>query len=82
MIQSTIDEQVALLMQGTEYGDIALASAMEAELRERLEEAIAKAARCESIADLIRVLPIFISGIWFRFARCVSSKSLGMKSLF
>ena len=34
-----IDEQVAWLMQGTEYGDAALRSAMETELRERLVEA-------------------------------------------
>jgi len=34
----SIDEQVALLMQGTEYGDAALASAMETELRKRLVE--------------------------------------------
>lgn len=34
-----IDEQVALLMQGTEYGDEALKQAMAAELRERLIEA-------------------------------------------
>lgn len=39
MTKQTIDEQVALLMQGTEYGDAALASAMEAELRARLVEA-------------------------------------------
>ncbi len=35
----TIDEQVAYLMQGTEYGDEALKQAMTAELRERLIEA-------------------------------------------
>ncbi|MBG7610424.1 MAG: tyrosine--tRNA ligase [Anaerolineae bacterium] len=35
----TIDEQVALLMQGTEYGDENLRSAMGDELRERLLEA-------------------------------------------
>lgn len=34
-----IDEQVALLMQGTEYGDEVLKKAMTAELRERLIEA-------------------------------------------
>jgi tyrosyl-tRNA synthetase len=34
-----IDEQVALLMQGTEYGDPALAEAMARELAERLTEA-------------------------------------------
>jgi tyrosyl-tRNA synthetase len=34
-----IDEQVALLMQGTEYGDEELKKAMTAELRERLIEA-------------------------------------------
>src|SRR5512133_1082767 len=34
-----IDDQVALLMQGTEYGDEALRRAMETELRERLIEA-------------------------------------------
>ncbi len=39
MTKSNIDEQVALLMQGTEYGDEALASAMEGELRARLIEA-------------------------------------------
>jgi tyrosyl-tRNA synthetase len=35
----TIDEQVALLMQGTEYGDEALKQAMATELRQRLLEA-------------------------------------------
>jgi tyrosyl-tRNA synthetase len=39
MTKPNIDEQVALLMQGTEYGDAALATAMEAELLERLVEA-------------------------------------------
>ena len=34
-----IDEQVALLMQGTEYGDAALYKAMADELKERLLEA-------------------------------------------
>jgi|SRR5579859_628123 len=33
-----VDDQVALLMQGTEYGDEALKSAMARELRERLSE--------------------------------------------
>ena len=33
-----VDDQVALLMQGTEYGDQALAGSMEAELRARLAE--------------------------------------------
>jgi tyrosyl-tRNA synthetase len=35
----SIEEQVAYLMRGTEYGDKALKQAMEAELRERLVEA-------------------------------------------
>ncbi|MGQ0601192.1 MAG: tyrosine--tRNA ligase [Anaerolineales bacterium] len=35
----TLDEQVALLMQGTEYGDDALRQSMERELRARLAEA-------------------------------------------
>ncbi len=39
MKKMTIDEQVALLMQGTEYGDDGLTKAMTAELRERLIEA-------------------------------------------
>lgn len=39
MTQPTFDDQVALLMQGTEYGDDALASAMKTELRQRLIEA-------------------------------------------
>jgi len=34
-----IDEQVATLMQGTEYGDAELKRAMEGELRQRLQEA-------------------------------------------
>jgi tyrosyl-tRNA synthetase len=34
----TIDEQVALLMQGTEYGDAPTAAAMTRELRARLED--------------------------------------------
>lgn len=38
----SIDEQVALLMQGTEYGDEALAQAMTEELRQRLVEAEAE----------------------------------------
>ena len=36
MTTTTIDEQVAQLMQGTEYGDDELRQAMAAELRERL----------------------------------------------
>jgi len=39
MRSMTIDEQVALLMQGTEYGDDALQAAMAAELKQRLTEA-------------------------------------------
>ncbi len=39
MLKMTIDEQVALLMQGTEYGDDELKQAMAAELRQRLKEA-------------------------------------------
>jgi tyrosyl-tRNA synthetase len=39
MKKMTIDEQVALLMQGTEYGDENLTKAMADELRERLLEA-------------------------------------------
>ena len=39
MKKMTIDEQVALLMQGTEYGDENLTKAMADELRERLIEA-------------------------------------------
>ena len=35
---SSLDEQVTLLMQGTEYGDEQLQAAMAAELRERLKE--------------------------------------------
>jgi len=38
MIPASIDEQVALLMQGTEYGDEAIRHTMETELRERLLE--------------------------------------------
>lgn len=38
----SIDEQVALLMQGTEYGDAALKQSMAAELRQRLIEAQAE----------------------------------------
>ena len=34
----TLDEQVALLMQGTEYGDAPTAAAMTRELRARLED--------------------------------------------
>lgn len=36
----TIDEQVALLMRGAEYGDPQIHERMKAELRERLEEAV------------------------------------------
>lgn len=39
MTRLSIDDQVALLMQGTEFGDEELAQAMTAELRERLIEA-------------------------------------------
>jgi tyrosyl-tRNA synthetase len=38
MTTLTLDQQLALLMQGTEYGDENLARAMEAELRARLAE--------------------------------------------
>ena len=37
-MKRSIDEQVAILMQGTEYGDEGIRQAMEAELRERLAE--------------------------------------------
>jgi len=45
MTSKSIDEQVALLMQGTEYGDQALQAAMAAELRQRLTEASAAGRR-------------------------------------
>ncbi len=45
MVQASIDEQVALLMQGTEYGDAALEEAMQAELRARLQDAEAEGRR-------------------------------------
>jgi len=38
MSMSSLDEQVTLLMQGTEYGDEQLQAVMAAELRERLQE--------------------------------------------
>ncbi|RME47602.1 MAG: tyrosine--tRNA ligase [Chloroflexi bacterium] len=38
-MHTSIDEQIAILMQGTEYGSQELRDAMERELRERLEEA-------------------------------------------
>jgi tyrosyl-tRNA synthetase len=38
-MSKSIDEQIAILMQGTEYGSQELRDAMERELRERLEEA-------------------------------------------
>lgn len=38
MAKMSLDEQVALLMQGTEYGDDQLKEAMARELRERLQE--------------------------------------------
>jgi tyrosyl-tRNA synthetase len=37
-MKRSVDEQVAILMQGTEYGDEGLRQAMETELRERLAE--------------------------------------------
>lgn len=42
MTDLSIDQQVSLLMQGTEYGDETLKQAMATELRMRLEEAEAK----------------------------------------
>ncbi len=39
MVKYTVDEQVALLMQGTEYGDENLTQAMAGELKDRLIEA-------------------------------------------
>ncbi len=44
MTKMSIDDQVALLMQGTEYGDDNLQKAMADELRARLMEAEAKRA--------------------------------------
>src|SRR5512138_2523586 len=38
MTTTSLDDQVALLMQGTEYGDEQLKAAMAAELRVRLQE--------------------------------------------
>jgi tyrosyl-tRNA synthetase len=45
MTPRTIDDQVRLLMQGTEYGDAALQAAMAAELGERLRRAQAESRR-------------------------------------
>ena len=53
-----IDEQVELLMQGTEYGDEALKQAMATELRERLLDFSEKRA---SPASLLRLRP-YIQG--------------------
>jgi hypothetical protein len=39
MAKPAVDEQVAILMQGTEYGDRDLQAAMAKELRQRLVQA-------------------------------------------
>ena len=73
--QMTIDEQVAYLMQGTEYGDEELKQAMADELRQRLIEAQKKNAPCASTAASTRAPATCTWGIPSRCASCASSRS-------
>jgi hypothetical protein len=66
-----IEEQVELLMQGTEYGDAELTKAMAADLRQRLMD-VEKAA-------MIRPRPTCTSGIRSPCGNYASFKTLVMR---
>jgi len=59
-VHMNIEEQVELLMQGTEYGDEELKKAMTNELRQRLIDAQKEADLCASIVGMIPHQPICI----------------------
>jgi hypothetical protein len=69
-----IEEQVELLMQGTEYGDEELKKAMANELRQRLLDRREMDVLYESTVVSIRRRPICISGIRSPCASCASSR--------
>ena len=57
----SLDEQVNLLMQGTAYGDEALARNMRAELFERLKESRPLRVYCGSVSYTHLTLPTIYS---------------------
>ncbi len=75
----TLDDQVALLMQGTEFGDDTLAKNMARELRARLEKSMPAATRSRSIAATTRAHPICIWATPSPCASCASFRSWGTR---
>ena len=69
-----IDDQVALLMQGTEYGDDELAGFMADELRQRLTQAEKKVNHCEFIVGMTPHRLICIWGIQSRCGNYANSR--------
>lgn len=67
-----IDEQIELLMQGTEYGDEDLKKAMKSELRDRLVISEKEGGLYAYIADMI---PHPLTCIWAIRFPCVNSVS-------
>ena len=77
-----IEEQVELLMLGTEYGDEDLKKAMTAELRERLMLAQKETGRCGCIAVTTPHPQTCIWGTPLPCASCASFRIWDTKSLF
>ena len=75
MTSPSIEEQVALLMQGTEYGDEALKQAMAAELQQRLVEAEAQGRPLRVYCGFDPRPPTCTWATPSRCASCASSRS-------
>jgi hypothetical protein len=76
-----IEEQVELLMQGTDYGDEDLQKAMASELRERLKIAEKENRPLRVYCGYDPRQRIYIWGTPFPCANCVNFKTSVMKSL-
>ena len=74
-----IDEQVELLMQGTDYGDKEIKKSMTAELRQRLLDAQKELVLCASIAAMTRPPLTCIWAIQLPCVNCASSRNWDMK---
>lgn len=71
----TIDEQVEILMSGTEYGDPQIRENMKRDLRERLLESEKPGDRCVSTAATTRARLICIWDIPSPCGSCASSRT-------
>ena len=79
MKRMTIDEKVALLMQGTDYGDETIAAAMARELGERLLESEKSGRPLHVYCGTIRAARTSTSVTRSHCANCASFRILGTR---